>query len=91
VDFDLLTQVLHLSEDDLSDALDEAVAAGFLVESGRSWTGSYSFPHSLLRDAIRVELIGHRLRRLHADCARALITRTVPGGPGSAAAALHLR
>jgi DNA-binding SARP family transcriptional activator len=91
LDFELLVGVLQLDEDAVAAALDEAIAAGLLVESGRAWGGSYSFPHDLVREAILAEVGGHRLRRLHARCARALVAATVPGGPGSSAVALHLR
>ena len=66
VNYEPLAEMVHLDEDELAEALDEAVAAGLLVESGRSWVGSYAFPHELTREAIRGDLTGPRLRRLHA-------------------------
>ena len=32
---------------------------------GRRWAGSYAFPHELMRDALRADLSGLRLRSLH--------------------------
>jgi tetratricopeptide (TPR) repeat protein len=91
VDFDLLVQVLQLPEDDVALALDEAVSAGLLVESGRAWAGSYAFPHELMQDALRANLSGLRLRNLHLKAARGLMARPRLGSGGSAAVAMHLR
>ena len=71
VDVELLTQVLQLPEDEVALALDEAVSAGLLVESGRSWAGSYAFPHQLMRESLAAEVSGLRLRSLHLRAARA--------------------
>ena len=81
----------HVDEDELAEALDEAVTAGLLVESGRSWVGSYAFPHELTREAVRGELTGPRLRRLHAQAARALMSRFRAGSGKSPEVAMHLQ
>ena len=90
VDYEPLAEIVHVDEDELAAALDEAVTAGLLVESGRSWVGSYAFPHELTREAIRADLAGPRLRRLHAEAARALMSRSRVGSGTSAEVAAHL-
>jgi DNA-binding SARP family transcriptional activator len=91
VDFELLSQVSRLSENDVAGALDEAVAAGLLVESGRSWTSSYAFRHELMRDALQSEITGLRRRALHLHAAEALKSRPQLAHGGHAAIARHLR
>ncbi|PWN03226.1 hypothetical protein DJ010_08895 [Nocardioides silvaticus] len=91
VEFGVLSRVLEAGEDEVAEGLDDAVRSGLLVESGRSWAGTYTFPHDLVRDAVREGLSGQQLRRMHARCAQVLAATTVPGGPGSSAVALHLR
>ena len=91
VDVELLAQVLRLPEDEVAEVLDEGVAAGLLVESGASWTGRYAFPHDLMRDALRSDVGGLRLRTLHLQAAEALAARPRPGRGVSAAVAAHLR
>ncbi|HEU4348470.1 MAG TPA: BTAD domain-containing putative transcriptional regulator, partial [Actinoplanes sp.] len=89
--FDLLTRITDQGEDLLVESLDDAVAAGFLVESGRSWQVSYAFPHDLMRDAVYADIPVPRRQRLHLRAAQALHG----GGPGRRAdvitAAVHLR
>ncbi len=91
VDFEVLAAVVHAEEEEVTDALDEAVAAGLLVESGRSWAGGYAFPHELTREAILRDLPGLKLRRLHLQAARALTSLPRLGSAGAAAVATHLR
>ncbi len=91
VDVDALADMTHVDEDELAEALDEAVTAGLLVESGRSWVGSYAFPHELTREAVRGELTGPGLRRLHAQAARALMSRFRAGSGKSPEVAVHLQ
>ena len=61
------------------------------MESGTSWVGSYAFPHELTRDAIRGDLTGPRLRRLHAKAARALMSAFRVGSGTSPEVAVHLQ
>jgi tetratricopeptide (TPR) repeat protein len=91
VDYEPLAEIVHVDEDELAAALDHAVSAGLLVESGRSWAGSYAFPHELTREAIRGDLTGPRRRRLHAQSARALMSQIRVGSGTSAEVAAHLR
>ncbi|HEU5485923.1 MAG TPA: BTAD domain-containing putative transcriptional regulator, partial [Microlunatus sp.] len=91
VDVELLSQVLHLSEDEVGQALDEAATVGLLVESGHGWAGAFSFPHPLLRESLAAEVGGSRLRGLHLRAARALMSRPRPAGGRTAAVAGHLR
>ena len=91
VNYEPLAEMVHLDEDELAEALDEAVAAGLLVESGRSWVGSFAFPHELTREAIRGDLTGPRLRRLHAKAASALMSGFRVGSGTSSEVAVHLQ
>ena len=72
-------------------ALDEAVSAGLLVESGRSWAGSHAFPHQLMRESLAADVGGLRLRRLHLRGRPGAQARPRLGGGSSAAVATHLR
>ena len=87
VDFTRVAQLVDEDEDSVAAALDEAVAAGFLVESGRSWSASYAFPHELMREATERDLGAPSRRRLHRRAADVL-----KDGTGRAAVvARHLR
>jgi DNA-binding SARP family transcriptional activator len=72
VDFARVAQLVDEDEDSVAAALDEAVAAGFLVESGRSWSASYAFPHELMREATERDLGAPSRRRLHRRAADVL-------------------
>ncbi len=91
VGYEPLAEMVQVDEDELAEALEEAVTAGLLVESGTSWVGSYAFPHELTREAIRADLAGPRLRRLHAQAARALMSRLRVGSGKSPEVAVHLQ
>ncbi len=71
VDLRLLRRVLDSSDDDLLDALDEAVVTHLLVEHGAS-PDRWVFPHSLIRAALLDGLTGPRRQRLHARAAEAM-------------------
>ena len=75
-DFDLrlLEAVVDVSEDDLLDLLDAAVAAGILVEVA-STPGRYSFVHALVRTTLEQELSATRRARLHRRIAEAIEAR----------------
>ena len=61
-DVELLAAVRDTSEDSLLDALDEAVGAGLVEETGAD---RYRFAHVLVRAALLGELSATRQRRLH--------------------------
>ncbi len=90
VDLGLVTQVVAKDEDEVAAALEEAVAAGFLVEAGGSWTTGYAFPHELMREATERDLTGTARRRLHRRAADA-IAAAAPGAGRSAVVARHLQ
>jgi tetratricopeptide (TPR) repeat protein len=71
VDLSLLESVLP-QNDGLLDALDEAVAAGMLVESVR---GEFDFAHALVRQAVYENLSTARRLRLHRLLGEALEAR----------------
>nr|MBA3890366.1 tetratricopeptide repeat protein [Gemmatimonadaceae bacterium] len=73
------------TEDELLDAIDEAVGAAVL-EPSRQDADRYTFAHTLLVDSIRAMANPRRLRRTHQAVAEALVIRE----PNAAAAiALH--
>ena len=90
-DVALLAQVTHLPEEEVTEAMDVAVSAGLVVESGTSWTGRYAFPQAVVRDALRAEVTGLRLRTLHLQAAEALQARPRPQRGDAAAITAHLR
>jgi DNA-binding SARP family transcriptional activator/tetratricopeptide (TPR) repeat protein len=87
-EFDILAGLVDLAEDTLIEGLEDAVGAGFLVEVGGSWRGSYAFPHELTRDAVYADIAIPRRQRLHLRVAHALLDRA---GTDVAAAAVHMR
>jgi DNA-binding SARP family transcriptional activator len=72
-DFDvgLLEQLVELDEEEFLGALEEALAAGLLLESG-SDPGHYSFSHTLIREALYEGMSGPRRARLHRRVGEAL-------------------
>lgn len=68
---DVLTDMLDIGENEVTDVLDDAVSAGLLVESGAA-TGSLRFTHSLVASAAYDELRTMQRARLHERAARAL-------------------
>ena len=75
-DIDLAIDAGAGSEDELLDAIDEAVSAAVL-EPSRADGDEYSFAHTLLIDAIRRTANPRRLRRIHHSVAEALV-RKIP-------------
>ncbi|WP_148570958.1 AfsR/SARP family transcriptional regulator [Nocardioides caldifontis] len=73
VELDRLGALLDRSEEEVVEALEAALAAGFVVESGSSWAGGYAFPHELVREAVHDEVPAPRRRRLHLRVAGALL------------------
>jgi DNA-binding SARP family transcriptional activator/tetratricopeptide (TPR) repeat protein len=58
-----------LGHEDILDTLEEAVAAGLLVEAGH---GNYAFAHALVRQALYAQLGQIRRMRLHRQVGEAL-------------------
>jgi DNA-binding SARP family transcriptional activator/tetratricopeptide (TPR) repeat protein len=81
-DFDaaLLEQLLGLEEEQFLGALEEALAAGLLLESG-SEPGRYSFSHALIREALYEGMSAPRRARLHRRVGEVLEAagETAPG------------
>ncbi len=65
-DFDasLLEQVASLDEDEFLNALDEALAAGLVLEVPNA-PGSYSFTHALIRETLYEGMSAPRRARIH--------------------------
>ena len=91
VEFTLLPELVDQPEGLVVDAVELAVQAGFLVESGSSWKGSYAFAHELTRDAVYADIPAPRRQRLHRRAAQALLSENAVGGAVVAAAAVHMR
>ncbi|MBV8981331.1 MAG: AAA family ATPase, partial [Acidimicrobiia bacterium] len=66
---DVVGKVGDLGEDELFDAVDEALASGLVVEDGRR----FSFTHALVRETLYAELSRARRLRLHAQAGDALV------------------
>lgn len=84
--FDLLSRVVEMDEDGLSEALESAIA--WRVIAPRDAEGTwFAFDHALFREALLARLIGWRRRRWHIRIAEALA-----GSPGAEpdAIAYHL-
>lgn len=86
-----LTQVADEPEDRVTDALEEAMDAGWLIETGREWEPSYAFRHALMRQAVHADIPAPRRQRLHLRAADALEGAGLRRAADVAAAAAHLR
>ena len=69
IDVDLLAELCDLTESSLLDALDEAVGARIIDETGPD---RYRFSHALIRTTLYEELSATRRRRLHRRVAEAV-------------------
>lgn len=69
VDLDVLVAITGLDEDPVVDALDEAVRARLVEETGPE---RYRFAHALVRTTLYEELSATRTRRLHRRAADAV-------------------
>ena len=87
-DFDaaLLEAVVSLDEEEFLDALDEALAAGLVVESPAKG-GRYSFSHALIRETLYEGMSVPRRARIHRRVGEALEARG--RRPALTALALH--
>ena len=72
-DFDasLLEQLVALDEEEFLSSLEEALAAGLLLESTAE-PGRYSFSHALIREALYEGMSAHRRARIHRRVGEAL-------------------
>jgi DNA-binding SARP family transcriptional activator len=70
-EFGLLEAVSDLEGEDLLGALDEALAAEFIVEAGGG-EEAFAFSHALLRRAVLARPVPPQRRRIHARVAAAL-------------------
>jgi tetratricopeptide (TPR) repeat protein len=64
------------SEDDLLDAIDEGVRAAVLHPSTERGGDRYAFTHGLLAESLRESVNARRLKRIHAQIARAMERRS---------------
>ena len=89
-DVDLLSELVDLTEDDLFDLLDRAVAAALLIED-RENPGGYRFAHALIRHTLYQDLSTVRRQRAHARIAELLEDSRADRSarPGGAAALAH--
>ena len=85
-----LAAVSGLADDELEQALREAVAHHVLVpEAGPAGGDAYAFRHALLHDAVYVDLLPGERTRLHAAYARLLARSPAGTEPGRAAELAH--
>ncbi len=90
-DFDasVLERVVALDEDEFLTALEEALAAGLIVESTTK-PGRYGFSHALVRETLYEGMSGQRRARAHGRVGEALeASAKHRGGPLLAALAHH--
>jgi DNA-binding SARP family transcriptional activator/tetratricopeptide (TPR) repeat protein len=71
VDAALLERVVLLAEEEFLSALDEALAAGLLVESDEN-PGSYVFSHALIRETLYEGMSAPRRARIHKRVGEAI-------------------
>jgi DNA-binding SARP family transcriptional activator len=71
VDAALLERVVLLAEEEFLSALDEALAAGLLVESDET-PGSYVFSHALIRETLYEGMSVPRRERIHKRVGEAI-------------------
>jgi DNA-binding CsgD family transcriptional regulator/tetratricopeptide (TPR) repeat protein len=86
----LLAAVAGVAEEQLVDALREAVAQQILVPEPDAPGQRYVFRHALLQEAIYANLLPGERTRLHRSVAEALAKRRTPGGPSDAEVAPQL-
>jgi predicted ATPase/class 3 adenylate cyclase len=73
--FELLAAVARRNHAQLTDALDQLVAAGLVFRRGSPPHASFIFKHSLVQDAAYRTLLRSRRQQLHGDIAEALAGR----------------
>lgn len=71
LDLETVRDVAGLGESDALDAVDEAVASGFLQRTGRA-LAPYAFAHAIVRHALAESLNPDRAARLHRRAAATL-------------------
>ena len=70
--FELLATVSPMAQDELTDALDQLVAADLVFQRGSPPEATYVFKHALVQDAAYGSLLRSRRQVLHARIAAAL-------------------
>lgn len=80
--FDDLQAMSERTERELETALDEAIGAGMIRETGRD---AYGFDHALTQGSLYVELSSRRRRRLHLAAGEAIEALPEPRRDGRAA------
>jgi class 3 adenylate cyclase/predicted ATPase len=74
-DYELLSDVTHIQDDELRRALSQLESAGLVFRQGNPPAARYSFKHALLQDAAHSSLLRSRREVLHARIAAALAAR----------------
>ena len=88
VEHDLLAEVAELPDEELFDALRQAISAYVLVSDNER--DAYAFRHALVQEAVYGDLLPGERSRLHAAYATTLAAREDPGGCEQATAAAEL-
>jgi DNA-binding CsgD family transcriptional regulator len=88
VEHDVLATVAGLPDEELFDALREAISAHVLVSDNQR--EAYAFRHALVQEAVYGDLLPGERGRLHAAYAATLAAREDCGGCDQAAAAAEL-
>lgn len=80
--FDDLWSVRRRDEEELEQALEEAVRAGLVRETGED---SYAFVHALTQQAVYFQVPSHRRRRLHLAAGEAVAQHFLQGNDSNRA------
>ncbi len=76
VDHDVLAEVTHLAEAELTDAIREVVEHHLLVPTSPEETPGYRFRHALVQEVVYEDLLPNERTRLHAAYAVAMENQT---------------
>ncbi|HVF40749.1 MAG TPA: AAA family ATPase [Gemmatimonadaceae bacterium] len=80
-EFDDLCVALGISEEDLTDVIEQLVAQQLLREEPGADGDRYAFPHALMQEALYESIISRRRRLLHRQVASAIEQRGEESNP----------
>jgi DNA-binding SARP family transcriptional activator len=90
-DFTLLSRLTGWEDEQVIEAVEEALRASILSDRGSSWVASYAFRHALVREALYADISQPRRQSLHMRAVAAIEAAGPLDSEGIAATAVHLR